>query len=306
MQQIKLTLETVTPLFLGGAKGKDGPPELRPPAFRGAMRYWLRAALGGVIGDENLKDLHKLETAVFGDTDSGSPITVRIVQKEIESTRTKILPHKSPPESGARQAFLPNKQFDLILQTHAWTDPVVFINAAMSFNLALLFGGIGLRSRRGAGSLRVIKSSMPDWIPPFPTKLSDWKSFIQRIGRQSIKMARKLAETHEVDQTPEFSSTYPHAGRNSIVRISNSPFDSPTLAMQTLMSKMPNYPYVGYIGYDARQASPLWVRVIKADEQYRLLFCVLPSKFNGADYEKLAQKVGEFATKNIEIEGWNK
>lgn len=43
MQNITVKLETVTPLFLGGAEPRDKPPELRPPAFRGAMRYWLRA-----------------------------------------------------------------------------------------------------------------------------------------------------------------------------------------------------------------------------------------------------------------------
>jgi CRISPR-associated protein Cmr1 len=42
MQKITVKLETVTPLFLGGADPR-GEPELRPPAFRGAMRYWLRA-----------------------------------------------------------------------------------------------------------------------------------------------------------------------------------------------------------------------------------------------------------------------
>jgi CRISPR-associated protein Cmr1 len=44
---LAVTLETVTPLFLGGADPR-GAPELRPPPFRGAMRYWLRAALGGL------------------------------------------------------------------------------------------------------------------------------------------------------------------------------------------------------------------------------------------------------------------
>jgi len=43
-----VTLETVTPLFLGGADPR-GAPELRAPALRGAMRYWLWTALGGVI-----------------------------------------------------------------------------------------------------------------------------------------------------------------------------------------------------------------------------------------------------------------
>jgi len=46
-QNITVKLETVNPLFLGGAEPRSEPPELRPPAFRGAMRYWLRAALGG-------------------------------------------------------------------------------------------------------------------------------------------------------------------------------------------------------------------------------------------------------------------
>ncbi|MEJ5376843.1 MAG: type III-B CRISPR module RAMP protein Cmr1 [bacterium] len=39
-----VSLETVTPLFGGGADPR-GAPELRSPAFRGSMRYWLRAAL---------------------------------------------------------------------------------------------------------------------------------------------------------------------------------------------------------------------------------------------------------------------
>src|SRR6266850_1449561 len=69
--KLTVTLETVTPLFLGGAEAQDRnrSPELRPPAFRGALRYWLRAALGGVIGDNNLDGLHRLESAVFGSTE---------------------------------------------------------------------------------------------------------------------------------------------------------------------------------------------------------------------------------------------
>lgn len=45
LSHLTLTLETVTPLFLGGADPR-GAPELRAPAFRGMMRYWFRAVLG--------------------------------------------------------------------------------------------------------------------------------------------------------------------------------------------------------------------------------------------------------------------
>jgi len=51
-QQLVVQLETVTPLFLGGADPR-GEPELRPPAFRGAMRGISGRRWGGwVPGDE--------------------------------------------------------------------------------------------------------------------------------------------------------------------------------------------------------------------------------------------------------------
>jgi CRISPR type III-B/RAMP module RAMP protein Cmr1 len=39
MKEVELTLETVTPLFLGGAEQQ---PELRPASVRGALRYCAR------------------------------------------------------------------------------------------------------------------------------------------------------------------------------------------------------------------------------------------------------------------------
>ncbi len=46
-----LCLETITPLFLTGADPR-GEPELRAASIRGALRFWLLALLGGVIGTE--------------------------------------------------------------------------------------------------------------------------------------------------------------------------------------------------------------------------------------------------------------
>ena len=43
MQKKNITVKLIkfTPLFLGEAKPR-GEPELRPPAFRGELRYWLQ------------------------------------------------------------------------------------------------------------------------------------------------------------------------------------------------------------------------------------------------------------------------
>ena len=42
MFELGVRLETVTPLFLGGAE-QNGYAELRPPSVKGALRFWHRA-----------------------------------------------------------------------------------------------------------------------------------------------------------------------------------------------------------------------------------------------------------------------
>ena len=48
MQEVTFDVQTVTPLFLAGAD--QATAELRAPSFRGEMRYWLRALVGGLVG----------------------------------------------------------------------------------------------------------------------------------------------------------------------------------------------------------------------------------------------------------------
>jgi len=42
METLTVTLKTVTPLFLGGARQNEH-AELRPPSIKGALRFWYRA-----------------------------------------------------------------------------------------------------------------------------------------------------------------------------------------------------------------------------------------------------------------------
>ncbi len=46
MQEVTFNVQTITPLFLAGAD--QAAAELRAPSFRGIMRYWLRALVGGL------------------------------------------------------------------------------------------------------------------------------------------------------------------------------------------------------------------------------------------------------------------
>jgi len=188
MAQLRLRLQTVTPMFMAGANPR-GEPELRPPAFRGALRYWLRAALGGVIGDQNTQRLYELESEVFGSAadkaGSASAVNVRLAW---ENTPKPLKFEKQPPQSVTRngkpmkqptgrdylywsmsesrkgandwkQFFPPESKFNLILGTRRAGFERPFNSAIVSLWLLTHLGGVGSRSRRTAGSLSVVDSS---------------------------------------------------------------------------------------------------------------------------------------------------
>jgi CRISPR-associated protein Cmr1 len=304
---LTVTLETVTPLFLGGAELR-GTPELRPPTIRGVLRYWLRAALGGVIGDDNLAGLHRLESAVFGSTDSGSPIYIRL-RGSLRSSDEKILPHKEGKSAGPRKAFIAGQSIDLILSQLRSNDETVWQVACSALNLALTFGGIGLRSRRGHGTLKIVKSSNPVLVPSAPTTLEDWKQHTMDVAEKAIATTRDLAQAREVPlaNLPSGPARYPCATHSGLVRIYQPGDPKPALAMDAVTQFMRqasgNY---AFGGIKPRQASPLWVRPIQLEDHYGLLLTILASQFNGANYGMIRDFLNEkFAGEDITVKGWN-
>lgn len=185
MERLTVTLETVTPLFLAGANPR-GAPELRPPAFRGALRYWLRAALGGVYGDsdEGLAQVRRLEAEILGSTEEktggASAIAVRISppaslptatyassrrsggQRAVPSGRDYLYWSMDASGSVEKGNYQPAKQyvpagtrFDLCLcpRTGAVRAAEKIEQAAAALWLLVQLGGVGSRARRTAGSL---------------------------------------------------------------------------------------------------------------------------------------------------------
>lgn len=302
MQSVTVEVKTVTPLFLGGANPR-GQPELRPPAFRGAMRYWYRAVLGGVIGDRDLKSLRKLEQEVFGDTECGSPFSIQI---QLKADLKPILPHKTP--SGIRMAFSEGQQFRVILRTSRPVDPLVWVNVCMAFNLAVGLGGLGLRSRRGAGSLQVIESSDPSLIPIFPTKTEQIREYIGIILRSALKRAKSLAEEKKVPLSsalPSPPTQFPCAAQGAEIRLVKEWAVSPQEALAELMRKMPKI--VALVGISPPQRLPLWAHLFYTPNQYHLLLTLLPSRLahEKQNYNEVAKVLQSFGGETIEIKGWN-
>jgi CRISPR-associated protein Cmr1 len=303
---LTVTLETVTPLFLGGAEPRDKPPELRPPAVRGALRYWLRAVLGGVIGDKNLEGLRRLESAVFGSTDYGSPIHIRLRGlTSLQSSSEKILSHKEEKSAGQRRAFGAGQKIELLMSQLRSDDDTVWRSACSALNLALTFGGIGLRSRRGYGTLRITYSSNPTLVPVTPTSLDGWNQHVKYVTENAITVARQLAQSRVITLVDLLKgpTQYPCASQFGLVRVCTEQAPSAMDAVKRFMQKVPKDQSLG--GITPRQASPLWVRPVQLDASYGLLFVVLASSLKGrTDYPAVYKFLDEnFTGENVIVEG---
>lgn len=207
LRAINLELEAVTPLWIGGA---DRQPELRPPAVRGCLRFWLRALLGGTLG-EDLALLRKAEAAVFGDTQRASRVVVRMSgQPQIGPT-----PVSTEDFPGAayllwsvlqrdRSAILPGETFRLRLQCRSPALAAVEVDgrsigledgfelAAAALWLLLRLGGIGARGRRGGGRVQARQDpeGWPADLPPLPCRAQTPAELATELGA-GIRQIRK-------------------------------------------------------------------------------------------------------------------
>jgi len=214
--EIKLSLQTVTPLFLGGSNPK-GEPELRAPSFRGVMRFWLRALLGGILGD-NPQEIFKHESAVFGSTEHASPVIVRVQHQSLQFTTYSQLTANKPglayllfsaratrsePERKAIQG-----KFGLTCQSRSGTQSVLpFESAYASLWLLTHFGGIGSRSRRGGGNLQVqsVQGNVPSSLPPLQVEAKTPKELQQELVHGLKQLRQWAAKAFNGSLQPNFS-----------------------------------------------------------------------------------------------------
>lgn len=243
---LTVPLETVTPLFLGGANPRDS-PELRPPSIRGALRYWLRAALGGVIGDD-VQGVREAEAAVFGSTDEttggASSVTIRVrpdrdakpetfrKQKPALSNESGQ-PRRQPTgrdylfwsmgESGRvergnyqrpKQYFVSGTTFDLVLSARygARNADTAFEQAVASLWLLIHLGGIGSRSRRAGGSLSVRQPLEAEGLQ-FLLPVSTVNQAVQQLSAGLGTIRNRLSGRACLSARPAFDILHPEVCR---------------------------------------------------------------------------------------------
>src|SRR5690554_5560805 len=155
------TYKITTPMFLAGAE-QEKTPELRPPSFKGLLRFWFRAVALPKL--ESWKEVQKLEKELFGSTDQQSSFFLDLDIAEKENTS----PENRRVEGLRNKYGLIYLGHGLInfrgeLQRPYYKDSSIFtlrlllkkrnVSEGAKFFLPLtlkalgLFGGVGARSR---------------------------------------------------------------------------------------------------------------------------------------------------------------
>jgi CRISPR-associated protein Cmr1 len=238
MPLLQLELETVTPLFLGGAEPRGSPPELRAASVRGALRYWLRALLGGAMGDSDMNALKAAEDAVFGSTETGaSPIIITLGHGNLQTVEFKKRPAdrrsgRPKPEGAdyllwalsetghrergtwqpARKYVVPNSKFTLTMRPRLGAPDAedIWWRAGAALWLLVQVGALGSRSRRGAGSLCVTKEPGIADLPPFETPATPQD--LQKVLQSELHQIRQaLVPTGRPHLPPQFDVLSPES-----------------------------------------------------------------------------------------------
>ena len=179
MADVTFHLEVVTPLFMGGADPR-GDPEFRSASLRGEARAWWRALWGGVNPDASIEQLFAAESRVFGDTTQASPVVIAVTGGAGSPYRwgfgkdttsgVDYLMFSMKGRAGVpdRAAIAPGQKFAVRLSARpgAAHGETAVREACAALWAMTRFGGLGARSRRGAGCTRVV--AVENWPVELP------------------------------------------------------------------------------------------------------------------------------------------
>lgn len=197
--------EVLTPMFLGGADPNH--PELRVASIRGAMRYWLRAILGGRYGAD-LKKVYQEEEKVFGSSEKGGAVSLRIVNEEpIETgmggsvkgkqeSGTAYLWYAVDMGVGNNKRFIrPGTRFRVIMSSKEEESLLLAIEA---FYVLSKLGGLGTRSRRMAGSFHadLIEQNVPTLKIDFSDSLKENLEKLTKTMMESLPSTPSFSVLH--------------------------------------------------------------------------------------------------------------
>src|SRR5437667_2007739 len=329
MKQITFILRTLTPLFLTGADQTSA--ELRAPTFRGLMRYWYRALIGGVVGasKESLPLVMQAETAIFGATDTGSAISIRVsdVSKDPQRFRKESYARDnvsgkdyllwSMAASGKGDRYKPDRllfpkdtTFRVTLSSKG-DDNTKLQQGIAAFWLLTHLGGIGSRSRRCAGSVTVDDIDGDDnktglYFAP-PEDIEDLQHQICEGIKITQKLARESLPNNALTSVTQTSFDALAQKACSIWILHSDSWHTPGAAMRAIGNNLQAYrsdlplqsrtvfglPLRG-VDNRSRHASPLLLRIVELKKGKYAGLAVLFKTGQNQDYTLIEKWANSF------------
>ncbi len=260
MKSITFECETITPMFLAGADGAT--PELRPPSIKGIMRFWWRAFNGHL----SLDKLMKLEGEIFGAADKNigkSKFSIQVSNNRLAIDEYYVIPHK---KTFRAKGFSPCQKISIGLSCY---DNISEYSDILK--ISLLLGGLGKRSRRGFGSIRILKVDTEQYNVDF--KIQDVLKVINNISADKYKidgekivLAKNISQDYPFVREIQFGGEYP-SWEELLLTIGLS---SHTCKNDSL----------GFADHGRRLASPIYVSVLKTSSGiYKPIITTLNTAF---------------------------
>ncbi len=293
MYKAEFTLKTITPLFMYGADGKT--PEIRASEFKGMIRFWWRAARYEDNLNNLYKEVYKKEQKIFGGSDEKvgkskvniggsdekigkSRITIRIKDYHKEENNIRPLPH-SESKRFTFKSILSNK---LIIELSSFSAEKLNISKN-TFILAVLLGGFGKRSRRGFGSFEILKINDDEF------NCCNDNSLLNLL-KDKLNGINGNNNAFEIENSSIVNSKIRDCSNNSTLNypwiqkiyIGNALRDDINYILKQIgkASHDNNHDSLGYAYGKKRHSSPIYVSVVKVNNEYRIISTILNSKFN--------------------------
>jgi len=266
------TLTTLSPIFSYGAENKNNlEPELRAASVRGQLRYWGRAIWGASMS--NLEDVWAKEKSIFGSTDQGSALGVRVFPLgNIKTASEALMPHRSDRKSPAL-AIVKGQHFEVQLVTRPGAKFTRSIFAPMQ--VWGLLGGVGKRSRRMFGAI---------YVPGLfeegdPTTIEGFSALIPKILGTKFACGDPAGLQGVYRQAPAFPTLNP---RYSCILVGQNSLESATEGNRQLFGLLRSQKYLQHervFGYASRgrRASPLIAQVKKVGDELYPVFTLMRS-----------------------------
>jgi len=276
LQIEKYSLKTITPNFCSGSDGRKA--EIRPSSIKGSLRYWFRA----VVAEKNLKKLHKKENEIFGSTDEASSFAIKIPNIREVNKSNNIKSKKPVPR--------PNKNFrNKAVKEDVKIDvEIILYNSELkkeiksTFDIFLMLGSFGQRSRRGFGSIQRRQnkySNKKDFLHELKEKLEVLNDSEITIENNTLKINNK--------NDPE----YPYIKEVSIG--SNNNFSRKELLTQISESTHKN-PDDELGSFNPRMASPVYVTIKEINNKFYPVITELNAVYPNNYFKNSDKKICDF------------